>query len=154
MLVWFSGSDNTLLEPGRRLTSSLRSPKAILPKFLFLVQLQWVCAMIPCIKPSISLSLSFPFFLSTLRPSHFPRSVLFSPLLSPFPFSFTPTILATILQWAHTATVFAMQELVNRKNNCLPLWLWCSILRLGGLSWKRLYYYYHLLLFILLLPLP
>lgn len=134
MLVWFSGSDNTLLEPGRGLTSSLSSPKPFIPQFLFLVQLQWICALIPRIKPSISLSLPFPFFLLLYTPL-FCQDLFFFPFSSHH-FLFLWLFLATILQWAHITTDFALEELVNRRNNSLPLWLWRCILRLGGLSWK------------------
>lgn len=101
MLVWFSGSDNTLLEPGRGLTSPLSSPKAILPPFLFLVKLQWVCAVIPCIKPSIYLLplCSTSFFL--LTPPFFCQDLFFL-LLSSDHFLFP---------W--------LQESVNRRVNSL-----------------------------------
>lgn len=113
MLVWFSGSDNTLLELGRGLTSPLSSPKAILPPFLFLVKLQWVCAMIPYIKPSIYL-FSFLFNFSHLLFCQ--GSVLF--LLSSDHFLFP---------W--------LQESINRRLNS-GLWLRFCTLKLSGLSWK------------------
>lgn len=78
--MWLSGSDNTLLEPWRGLTLPLSSPKAILPPFLFLVKLQWFCAMIPYIKPSIFL---FP-FCSTSCFLRYTPSLFFAKICSLF----------------------------------------------------------------------
>lgn len=99
MLVWFSGSDNTLLEPGRGLTSSLSSPKAFFPHNF--------CSWYNCngfVQWSHVLNLHF------LSPFHSPSSFLlyipfFSWGLFFFPSSFIVSIFLDSYSFNHHLSV-------------------------------------------------
>lgn len=138
LFVWFSGSDNTLLEPGRKLKS--RNPKSILLQILFLITIAMVLCNGPKQKTFNSSLISFHFFFTLFS---------FAKMYSPYPSPVIISLSLNSLSFSHSYTVnthhcwFCITRINQLEvNNCLPLQFSHDILRWGGLSWKCNLFYH------------